>query len=148
MKASDFYTVPRSEEGVEVPLLGPNNEPTEGRIRIVGQDSKAYRAASAELVRRNAEIGAMEDRDAADILAAGYLLDFQAALITGWNFDEEFTPANLREFLTNAPRIGAQIQGLCEQVHRFFGPASTNSTPGQPSSDAPGQETLNLQRSA
>lgn len=145
MKASDYYTKPRSEEGVVVPLLGPNNEPTDGWLRIIGPDSAAHKAARAELVRRNAEIGAMEDKDAADALASGYVLDFQASLITGWGMEDEFTPQNVREFLINAPRLGSQIEDLSMEVSRFFGPASTNSTPGQPSSSESGQETLDLQ---
>lgn len=139
MKASEFYTVPRSEEGVTIRLLGPNNEETDGWIKIIGPDSKAYSAARALLMRRNAEIGAMEDKDAADVLAVGYILDFQSALIVGWSFEDEFTPENVREFFVNAPRIGTQIEDYCTKVAGFFGPASTDSTHGQQSSSESGQ---------
>lgn len=148
MKASEFYTVPRSESGIEVKLLAPDGSDTGATITIIGPDSKAFKAAIATLRGSNAEIGGIEDTDEREAKAGEHLLAFRVALVKAWTLDDEFTPDNVRALLVNAPRLADQIDGASGDVSRFFGLASANSLHGQPSSDAPGQETLDLQPSA
>src|SRR6266705_5659114 len=137
MKATDFYTVPKSEAGVAVPLLDSKGEDSGEWLTVIGLDSKKYAKASAVL---NRELAAMnvalpankpENAEARDMKSDELMLDYVTQLVVGWSFDDVCTPASLREFLSNAPGILYQIPNYAQDRSRFFGLASLSSTPGQ-----------------
>lgn len=144
MNASDFYTAPRSKEGVKVPLLTPAGKETGEWIKIIGPDSDAFHSAVAEFQRGIAEIGGLSG-DEKELRSAELLLAYRMSLCCGWSFDDEFTPENVREFLINAPRVAVKVESVAADICHFFGPASTDSSPGQSSSSESGQEALDLQ---
>ena len=55
MNPTDFYTVPRSEEGLRVPLLLPNDQDSGEWLLIHGPDSEAFARSQAILLRRGGE---------------------------------------------------------------------------------------------
>jgi hypothetical protein len=135
MKTTDFYTAPRSEAGVEIPLLLPDGTDSGEWLRVYGPDSRAYVRAQTRLHRRLGELGALKDEDAADALALAILTEFRVALVIAWSFEESFTPEAVAEFLKKAPRVADQLTAAAGDVKRFFGPGSPNSTSGPDSSE-------------
>jgi hypothetical protein len=128
MKATDFYTVPKSEAGIRVPLSKPDGSDSGEWLLIVGPDSKAYAKAASELHRAVAAFPEdAAERAQAD--AAAYV-DYLANLVIGWSFEDDFGSDALRAFLENSPGIAVQIHGIATDRNRFFGPASLPSTPG------------------
>lgn len=129
MNPEDFYTRPKSEAGVRLPLLRPDGTDSGEWLCIAGPDSDAYRQAMADLLRRTAELGEsagmadFEDRQKA------ILLDTRAALVIGWSFGKPASHEAVREFLANCPGVAADIEDVAADRSRFFGPASTPSTP-------------------
>jgi hypothetical protein len=138
MKATDFYTVPKSEAGIRVPLSNPDGSDSGEWLLIVGPDSKAYAKAASELNRAVAAFP--EDpveRATAD--GAAYV-DYLANLVIGWSFEDDFNEAALRAFLKNSPGIAMQVHAIATDRSRFFGPASLPSTPGPMSADVSAPE--------
>lgn len=132
MKPSDFYTRPRSEEGVRVPLLRHDGTDSGEWIRVLGPDSRAFVKAVTVMRRRYAELGEI-DSDEREAAAEQILLDYRAALIVGWSFEEPATPEAVREFIENAPLVGNQVDLVANDRPRFFGPGSPSSTNGRKS---------------
>lgn len=133
MKPSDFYTVPRSEAGLRVPLVLPDGKESGEWLLVIGPDSRAYARAHQDMLRRYAELGGVTG-DGREAEAEAILLDYRAALVIAWSFDEPCTPAAVREFLANAPRVGNQVEALARNPGNFSGPGSSSSTSGQRSS--------------
>jgi hypothetical protein len=151
MKVTDFYTVPKSEAGIKVPLLKADGTDSSEWLLIIGPDSKRFAKAVAELNRGLASLrqppqsngsGPPTD-DAADAelreaLADELLVDYVEKLVIGWSFDDEFTSAALRALLENSPAIKLAIPNVTTDRSRFFGLDSPASTPGPTSKDESG----------
>lgn len=146
MKVTDFYTVPKSEAGIKVPLMKPDGTDSGEHLIVIGPDSKRFAKAVAELNRGLADLkksapsdesGAVADEDAElrDALADELLLDYVEKLIVGWSFEDEFTPQALRALLENSPAIKLAIPSVTTDRSRFFGLDSSASTPGPTSRD-------------
>jgi len=142
MKTTDFYTRPASEAGIVVPLLKVVPDPTTGQpvetdsgewLRVHGPDSQAFAHAESQMLSAFAGLAEVKEADR-EALATDILLDYHGALLIAWSFDEDFTPAAVRTFLHNAPRIAQQVAAVAADVNRFFGPGSPSSTPGPASS--------------
>ena len=135
MNTTDFYTVPRSEEGLRVPLLLPNDQDSGEWLLIHGPDSEAFARSQAILLRRGGEIGGIEDAGERERLAVQINADYLAPLVKGWSFDKPCTFEAVHEFLLNAPAIARGIVRIAGDRSRFFGPGSPSSTPGPASSE-------------
>lgn len=134
MKPSDFYTVPKSESGIQVPIPLPQGGDSTEWVRVIGLDSLAFAQASSDLNKALAEAKAITDERERDEFSNRKWRDYVSKLIVGWSFDEPFTPEAVDEFIKNAPRVGQYVQEVATDVRRFFGPASPSSTDGQTSS--------------
>jgi hypothetical protein len=147
MKATDFYTVPKSEAGVKVPLLKPDGGDSKEWLRIIGPDSKRFGEAVSDLNRSLADLNpprkdgepipvlSAEDMGLREALAKEIMLDYVEQLVIGWSFEDDFTPDALREFLKNSPTIATLIPNVSTDRSRFFGLDSPASTPGPTSVD-------------
>lgn len=146
MKVTDFYTVPRSEAGIKVPLLKADGSDSGEYLVVIGPDSKRFAKAVAQLNRGLADLRKPDPNDGTtdadaelrDALADELLVDYVEKLVIGWSFDDEFTPAALRALLENSPTIKLAIPNVTTDRSRFFGLDSPASTPGQTSDDALG----------
>jgi hypothetical protein len=151
MKVTDFYTVPKSEAGVKVPLLKPDGSDSAEWLLVIGPDSKRFGKAVAELNRGLADLKSSapkdatsetdEDKELRDALADELLVDYVEKLVIGWSFEDEFTPEALRALLENSPTIKLAIPNVTTDRSRFFGLDSPASTPG-PTSDADSQASV------
>jgi hypothetical protein len=157
MKVTDFYTVPKSESGVKVPLLKPDGSDSGEYLLVIGPDSKRFAKAASELNRSLADLnaaskpdetGAEPDIATREAMAGDIMLDYVEKLVIGWSFEDEFTAEALREFLKNSPSITQQIPNVATDRSRFFGLDSPASTPGPTSVDDLGAEVLRERKSA
>ena len=137
MKVTDFYTVPKSEAGINVPLLKADGSDSGEFLIVIGPDSKRFGKAVAELNRGLADLkgtksDAAPDADAElrDALADELLIDYVEKLVIGWSFEDDFTPEALRALLVNSPAIKLAIPTVTTDRSRFFGLDSPASTPG------------------
>lgn len=131
MTPEDFYTRPKSESGVRMPLLRADGSDSGEWLCIVGPDSDVYRQAMHDLLRRTAELGEAGSMADFEQQQKNMLLDCRAALVIGWSFDKPFTAEAIREFLSNCPGVAEGIETVAADRSRFFGLASTGSTPGR-----------------
>ena len=142
-----FHTRAAANEGVKVPLAGPDGEPTEFFIHLIGLDSDAFRKKRLEVNResllRASMAGAKTPDDAlalGDAFHAQQKLKLLACLITGWNFTTEdgtnpqplpCTEENIIAFLREAPQIADMIDRLAADRAFFTTAHSKASTSGQ-----------------
>lgn len=124
-----FFTRQRANEGIEVPLFLPDGTPTEHSLRVRGVDSDNFRQADA--AARRGLLASAVDGDGAKLASAAVeaRLDTLAALVVSWTFEKECTPANVKEFLREAPQIAEQIDRLAAKRSLFFKLGSPNSAP-------------------
>lgn len=90
-------------------------------MRVLGADSREFRAAIAAAAERNAN----KKRMSLDAAEAG-AIDLLSKLVTGWKGIEwegkalEFTLENVRMFLTKFPPIRQQIDQFIADRSNFF----------------------------
>jgi hypothetical protein len=142
-KASDFYTVPKSEAGIKVPLLKADGSDSGEWLLVIGPDSKKFAKALAELRRGVADLKSSapsaaetaEDAELREALDDELMVDYAEKLIIGWSFEDAFTPAALRALLEKSPSIRNAIPNIATDRSRFFGLDSPASSPGPTSVD-------------
>lgn len=140
-----FHTRAAANEGVQVPLTGPDGEPTEYWLRLIGLDSDIFRKKRIE-VNRDSLLKASvkgakkaeELLDLGDAFHAKQKLRLLACLITDWNFTDEAEPPqplpcteeNIIAFLTEAPQIADMIDRLAADRSFFLTAHSKPSSSG------------------
>jgi len=93
-------------------------------ITVLGRDSSAFRNAIAEMNEREAGPSTMDTNDANAV-------ELLSAVTTGWDNitwgDKplEFTPENVRMFLTKFPPIRAQLDAFIAKRANFFADAKS-----------------------
>lgn len=127
MRKEDFYTVPKANAGVKMPLTLEDGSDSGHWLLVRGTDSEAFRKARFEAARAVRDVPKeTPDYERAKVMDKA-VLDNMVALLAGWSFDEPFTPEAAREFLTNAPQIVESIDHVAADRTRFFGNASEPS---------------------
>lgn len=139
MKASDFYTVPKSEAGVKLELQLPDGKDSGAWLLIKGPDSKAFVKAAGEFNRALAKfktgLNGGPPTDEQESEAETLTVNYASQLVIGWNFEDEFTLDAVKEFLRNSPAIAQKIPELAVNRNRFLGQVSPPSTPGPTNQD-------------
>lgn len=148
MRPTDFYTVPKSESGVRMPIPLPTGADSGEWLLVVGPDSLAFGKAAAELNKAMAEAKSIEDEKEREKFAEDTWNRYVASLILGWSFSEPFTPDAVLEFVANAPRVAQLVQNTATDPARFFGLASPSSTDGQTSNGDSRAEVESVAQSA
>lgn len=93
-------------------------------ISILGRDSDAFRSIVSEIAERETGASTVDGNDANAI-------EILVAIITGWNHikwgesELEFTPENVRMFLTKFPPIRIQLDVFVAKRANFFKDAKT-----------------------
>tara|TARA_Y100000780_G_scaffold224420_1_gene235782 strand:+ start:452 stop:871 length:420 start_codon:yes stop_codon:yes gene_type:complete len=127
MKKEDFYTLPKANAGVELPLKLANGDETGEWLRIRGAESDAFRAAKFQAARAIRDLPEdMEEFERAETVDS-IMRDTVVSLVADWSFDEECTRDAVREFLTNAPHVAVDIDQIAADKTRFFENASSSS---------------------
>lgn len=133
MSMEQFYTRDKANDGVKVPLNTPDGKPTEHYIVIRSRWSDSFQAAQAEVHRNDLVAMAEKGKDAPAQDPVERHATLCAALVSGWSFEQECTPDNIREFLKQAPQLRDMIDRYASNDARFFGKPSSDSTAGRKS---------------
>lgn len=116
MRASDFYSKSKHEEGTKVLLKQPDGTPTEEFVVLVGRDSEAFRRAQAKY--RDLSVQAQADDKPFDAYVEGVRLT--ASAIKAWSLEDELNEKSAMDFLLNAPYITDQLDAALYDSKRFF----------------------------
>ena len=127
MKPSDFFTRAKANEGERMPLSLPDGTPTDEWLQIRGLDSDEFRRAMDEFRRELLALAAVKDEAERAEKTEVARLRLNAALVSGWSFEAEFSEASVLEFLRESPYIAAEVDRFASDRRRFFGKRSTGS---------------------
>ena len=131
-----FFTRQQANEGIELSLSLPDGTVTQHSIRIRGVDSDIFKRADAASRRKMLELSVDLDKEKVQVELQREKLKLIASLVISWTFDREFTPANVLEFLEEAPQIADQVDRLASRRSLFFSKGSPPSTPTQVASSS------------
>lgn len=118
-----FYTREKANEGIKLPLSAIDGSPTDHYLIIRGLDSDSFRDAESEAKRALINSGG-EDITAIAKEGANAVV---ASLVSGWSFDEECSPDNVKKFLKSAPQITDEIDRVVGDRALFFALKSKDS---------------------
>lgn len=124
MKKEDFYTKPKADAGVKMPLTLADGSDSGHWLMVRGTESDAFRKARFEGARAMRDVPAESDDWERAQKRDAVVMDSLVSLIASWSFDEPCTPDAVREFLTNAPHIADAVDRAAIEKARFFGSAS------------------------
>lgn len=99
-----------SNEGVKTEIKANGTVYT---LTLVSQWSDKFYLREAELGKQASSGAGLPD-------ARMVRLDMLAALIVGWDFDEELTLDNAKEFLTVAPQIADYVEKFTSNAGNFY----------------------------
>lgn len=121
LKPSDFFTRSQSNKGVKMPLKNPATKQDSGEwLHVIGFDSDPFQKALANRQRRNLEILQIPEGEEREAAREAEEIDLVAVLVTGWSFDEPFTPEALREFLRESPAVKADVDSWASNRANFL----------------------------
>lgn len=123
----DFYTRPAANEGIKLPLQTADGKETDQWIMIRGVDSDEFRRANTAAKRNIIRVVKIEDEAERAAMVEQESKALCASLVKSWSFEQECTPANVIEFLTNAPRIADQIERVSAENELFLAARLSNS---------------------
>lgn len=121
MKKEDFYTVPKANAGIKLPLLKEDGSDSGQWLLVRGTDSDAFRKSSFESSQAVSKLPEdMSDWERSRAIDEVILNDL-VSLVAGWSFKEACTPDAVRELLQNAPQIAAAIDRVAADRTKFYG---------------------------
>lgn len=116
MRAADFHSKSKHEEGTKVLLKKPDGTLTEEFVVLLGRDSEAFRRAQAKY--RDNSVQAQADDKTFDSYVEGVKLT--ASAIKSWSLEDDCNEKNATELLLNAPYILDQLDAALYDSKRFF----------------------------
>lgn len=131
-----FFTRPKANEGIKLPLWTPQGTKSEHWVRILGVDSDAFRAANAESQRDALRIAQIEDKAEQALAIAESKRNLVAALVIDWSFDRPCTRESVSAFFLEAPQIMDSIDVAASRRALFFAHGSSSSQPTPSTSSA------------
>ena len=133
-----FFTRDNANKGIKLPLYTPDGGETEFYLTILGVDSDAYHKADIrerrKLVTLQADVDGMKDAEKEEYIDNAQKqseLEILAALIGGWNLEQECTHENKIKLLVNAPQIADKINKIAGNRKLFFSEGQSNSSSSQ-----------------
>lgn len=124
MNKEDFYTKPKADAGVKMPLTLADGKDSGHWLMVRGTESDAFRKARFDGARVMRDVSAKADDWERAQKRDEMVMESLVSLVAGWSFDEACTPEAVREFLTNAPHIADAVDRAAIEKARFFGTAS------------------------
>jgi len=128
-----FFTRDTANEGVRVPLMLPNGEPSGHWMIIYGCDSDHFRAAEVWSRREATKLMGLSETER-DLAQMDLTHRLRAKLVKAWSFDQECTEENVLAFFRKAPQVGDAIDRIAGNRTLFFGLASATFTATPPTS--------------
>lgn len=122
-----FFIQDEANGGVKFPLSLSDGTETDRFLMIRSQWSDAFQKALQEAHREDFEAAAKGE----DIDPTERHVRLCAALVAGWNLDEEFTEENVKLLLRKNAKLRKGIDQRASNDARFFGKPSTDSTSGR-----------------
>lgn len=116
MRASQFFSRQKHEEGIKVFLPLPDGSETTEFVILQGRDAASFRKAQAEY--RDRMFKARVEEKEFDSLVEGRKLT--ASAIKGWSFEEPLTQEAAVELLTEAPYLLDKFDEVMQDTKRFF----------------------------
>ena len=116
MRASQFNSREKHEEGLKVFLPLPDGTLTEEFVIISGRDSRAFRKAQSQY--RNQMISSKVDEKPFDEYVEG--LKLTASSFKSWSLEEELTPEAAFSLLDNAPYLVDLFDNKIYDAKSFF----------------------------
>ena len=116
MRASEFHTKEKHEEGTKVFLPAPDGTLTEEFVVVRGKDSSAFRRAQADF--RERQVMASVEKTPFDGFVEQAKLT--ASAIKEWSLEDPLTEASALDFLLNAPYLIDKIDAALFDNKRFF----------------------------
>lgn len=116
MKASQFHSRVKHEEGITVPLLLPDGTVTEESVVLMGRDSRVFRKAQADY--RDRMMSARSEEKPFDSHVEGVKLT--ASAIKSWTLEEALTVESAVDLLNNAPYLLDKLDEVLYDAKRFF----------------------------
>ena len=126
-KKEAYFTRARANRGVKLPLLTPEGKDEGDWLWVLGIDSDAFREAKAELNRRIVGVASLKDEAEKKRATKEEEYRLIAALVTGWSFEDPYTPEAMMELLTEAPQIARTIDDFVYSRASFFRALSGSS---------------------
>lgn len=117
MRASQFYTREKHEEGVKVFLTLPDGTETTEFVVIQGSHSKAFRKAQSAY--RTKMVEASAEGKEFDSLVEGAKLT--ASTIKSWSLEDELTEDSALKLLEEAPYLVDLLDSKIFGAKSFFG---------------------------
>lgn len=118
MRASQFFSRQKHEEGIKVLLPLPNGTDTTEFVILQGRDSAAFRKAQAAYRDRKFAAAVGEKKESFDSELEGIKLT--ASAIKSWSLEEPFTQEAAVELLSNAPYLLDKLDEAMVDNSRFF----------------------------
>lgn len=116
MRASQFNSRAKHEEGIKVLLPLPDGTITEEFVVLMGRDSRVFRKAQADY--RNRMVLAKVDEMEFDEYAEG--LKLTAFAIKSWSLEEALTQESAYALLDNAPYLLDLLDSKLYSDKSFF----------------------------
>jgi len=116
MRASQFNSRDKHEEGIKVLLPLPDGTETEEFVVLCGRDSRVFRKEQSD--HRTRMIQAKVDEKEFDEVAEGVKLT--ASAIKSWSLEDPLTPEAAIKFLEDAPYIMELLDQKLYNAKSFF----------------------------
>ena len=129
-----FFTRPKANGGIDLPLSLPDGTPTEHKLRIRGIDSDVFR--TEEAASRQRMLTALASKDEKAFNQQEERVKLVSSLVISWTFEQECTPQNVQTFLRNAPQIMDAIDRYAANRRAFFRSSSNSSANTQEQSSS------------
>jgi len=131
MSMERYNTRARAEVPKREYLMDPVTfEVTQDYLEIISSLSDTFAEARDEALSVMSEGMSGLSKEERKKLSRECQLDMQAALVTGWSFDEEPTRENIREFLRNSRSALNMVLRVADDRKAFFSNPSTGFTYG------------------
>ena len=121
-----FLDEGKLEQGARVPVYRDGKQ-TDDWIAVLYMHSDVAQQRMVDAARADFASGEKVDPDTPNsVLGRRYTY----CLVTGWSFDEECTPENVKELFKRNPRLANQVADKALQERLFFPDAGESSSTG------------------
>lgn len=123
MKASDFFTREKANEGVKVSIPAPDGSDSEHWLMVHSSDCDAFQNGRHSVIRSGIEVAKMPPEKREDELRMRQCR-LAALLISDWSLEDEFSNESVADLMYNAPYIQGIVESAADNRRLFFGKES------------------------
>jgi hypothetical protein len=131
---SKHFTRTHANAGAKLVLRDPKGVDTGDWLIVLGADSDAFQKAKRRNIRNLQSIMAQGDKQTKDTEAFqkiqdDNILDLQVSLVSGWSFEEDCTPENVKKLFQEAPYIADLVDTFAMDRANFLKLSGPSSSP-------------------